>query len=55
MDKSIELNDINKEKKEISISRLSLYKTYSEKEEISELNSNFQKNNEKDGKKKLMK
>ena len=47
MDKSIELNDINKEKKEISISRLSLYKTYSEKEEISELNSNFQKNNEK--------
>ena len=47
MDKSIELNDINKEKKEISISRLSLYKTYFEKEEIPELNLNFQKNNEK--------
>ena len=53
MDKSIELNDINKEKKEISISRLSLYKTYFEKEEIPELNLNFQKNNEKRLKKEV--
>ena len=46
MDKAIKLNDINKEKKEISIARRSYYKNYDEEEEIPELDSNLQKNKE---------
>ena len=50
MDKAIKLNDINKEKEEISIARRSYYKKYSEEEEIPELDSHFQKHNEKNNK-----
>ena len=50
MDKAIKLNDINKEKKEISIARRSYYKTYDEKEEIPELDSNSKRNKEKNNK-----
>ena len=50
MDRAIKLNDINKEKKEISIARRSYYKTYDEEEEIPELDSNLQRNKEKNNK-----
>jgi len=52
MDKAIKLNDINKEKKEISIARRSYYKKYDKEEEIPELNSNLQRNKEKINKNK---
>jgi hypothetical protein len=50
MDRAIKLNDINKEKKEISIARRSYYKTYDEEEEIPELDSNLQRNKKKNNK-----
>ena len=50
MDKAIKLNDINKEKKEISIARRSYYKNYDEGEEIPKLDSNSQRNKDKNNK-----
>ena len=50
MDKAIKKNDINKEKKEISIARRSYYKTYSKKDENQDIDSDLQKNNSKNNK-----